>query len=65
MKRQRPGTGGAKLKRGRGIRKGAKMPAACARRFLKMAVELDAHEQRLRLLEEAVVLLAASAGLPF
>lgn len=36
-----------------------------ARRFLKLATELDAHEQRLRLIEEAMVLLAARADMLF
>ncbi len=41
------------------------MPRACARRFLAVAAELDAHAQRLALLEAAMVVVAAKAGVPF
>jgi len=40
------------------------MPKLCACQFLKVAIELDQHAQRIDLLEALMVMVAGKAGLP-
>ncbi len=41
------------------------MPRACARMFVKVAAELDAHAQRLTAVESGLLIVATKAGVPF
>ncbi len=51
--------------RRRRARREAAMPRACARMFVKVAAELDAHAQRLTAVESGLLIVATKAGVPF
>lgn len=64
-KRRTPKRGDARRRTRARLASATAIPRACARLFLEVATELDTHAQRLDLIESAMVVVAAKAGVPF